>query len=86
MYAQWGYELQRGISDQAYLAFNLDLCMPLMDVQNLGKIDVSMRRNLPVMEATALRYGFAVQKILRGPSEVVPIQSEDRNISLHQTS
>jgi hypothetical protein len=60
MDTQWRYELQRGVIDHTYLALNLDLCVTLVDIQNLGKIDVSMRRDFPVMKAAALRYGFAV--------------------------
>ncbi|MNN46255.1 hypothetical protein D3C81_1606310 [compost metagenome] len=76
---QRGDHLDRGPLDQRLRALDFHQCRSPAHVQQLGKIAMPMRANLPVVQAAAFRNGLAVQEVGRRPGQLGAIEGEHGN-------
>lgn len=77
-------DLQGRFAHQELLPLNINVGLPLANVEQLAQISVPMGLNFPMVEPTAFRNGLAMQQVGGRPTLALSVQLEYRDASQHR--
>ena len=79
VHAQRRDNLNRRLLQDMALPLDLNLRPTLVDIEQLAQVGVPVRADLPIVDAAAQRYGFAVQQIGAKSVLLLAIKLEHRD-------